>query len=221
MPSVAVGYTCFYTLEQTTAFVCGCFGLRRQERVVFGLQGGDVMYQQGFSLIELLMGLAIAAIVLPWASAGYKELIESIEREDTAQLLISGLRSARSEAIARNRTVVLRAIDNEWGRGWRITLDDKEKTVLMERRANARVMDNGPVKRRVRFGNQGEALHPSGAFQAGTLHVCAKRGPLSHHQVILAPSGRVRLESVKTEQALCEKGLKAKSGRATLSASRT
>lgn len=80
------------------------------------------MYQQGFSLIELLMGLAIAAIVLSWASAGYKELIESIEREDTAQLLISGLRSARSEAIARNRTVVLRAIDNDWGRGWRITL---------------------------------------------------------------------------------------------------
>lgn len=179
------------------------------------------MYQQGFSLIELLMGLAIAAIVLPWAGAGYKELIESIEREDTAQLLISGLRSARSEAIARNRTVVLRGIDDDWGRGWRITLDDKDKTVLMERRASARVVGNQPVKRRVRFGSQGEAVHANGAFQAGTLHVCAKRGPVSHHQVILAPSGRVRLESVKAEQALCEKELKARSGRAALSASRT
>ena len=133
------------------------------------------MYQQGFSLIELLMGLAIAAIVLPWANAGYKELIESIERKDTAQLLISGLRSARSEAITRNRTVVLRGIDNDWGRGWRITLDDKEKTVLMERSASARVVGNQPVKRRVRFGSQGQALLPSDAFQAGTLHVCAKR----------------------------------------------
>ncbi|SDA89077.1 type IV fimbrial biogenesis protein FimT [Pseudomonas sp. NFACC15-1] len=179
------------------------------------------MHQQGFSLIELLMGLAIAAIVLPWASAGYKELIASIDRKDTAQLLISGLRSARSEAITRNRTVVLRGIDNDWGRGWRITLDDKEKTVLMERRASARVVGNQPVKRRVRFGSQGEALHPSGAFQAGTLHVCAKRGPVSHHQVILAPSGRVRLESVEAKQALCEKGLKAGSARAALSASRT
>ena len=179
------------------------------------------MYQQGFSLIELLMGLAIAAIVLSWASAGYKELIESIEREDTAQLLISGLRSARSEAIARNRTVVLRAIDNDWGRGWRITLDDKEKTVLMERSASARVFGNWPVKRRVRFGSQGEALRPSGAFQAGTLHVCAKRGPVSHHQVILAPSGRVRLESIEAEQALCAKGLRAGSGRAVPSASKT
>ncbi|MGX1171341.1 GspH/FimT family pseudopilin [Pseudomonas sp. R151218B TE3479] len=179
------------------------------------------MHQQGFSLIELLMGLAIAAIVLPWANAGYKELIDSIERKDTAQLLISGLRSARSEAIMRNRTVVLRGIGNDWGRGWRITLDDKDKTVLMERSVSARVVGNQPVKRRVRFSSQGEALHPSGAFQAGTLHVCARRGPVSHHQVILAPSGRVRLESVDANQALCEKGLKARSARAALSASRT
>lgn len=86
------------------------------------------MRQQGFSLIELLMGLAIAAIVLPWAGTGYKELIESIEREDTAQLLLSGLRSARSEAIMRNRRVLIHGIDNDWGKGWRITLDNKEKT---------------------------------------------------------------------------------------------
>ncbi len=85
------------------------------------------MYQQGFSLIELLMGLAIAAIVLPWAGASYKELIESIEREDTAQLLINGLRIARSEAITRNRSVLIQGIDNDWGRGWRIMLDNKEK----------------------------------------------------------------------------------------------
>ncbi len=91
----------------------------------------------------------------------------------------------------------------------------------MERPASARVVGNQPMRRRVRFGNQGEALYPSGAFQAGRLHVCAKRGPVSHHQVILAPSGRVRLESVEAEQALCEKGLKARSARAALSASRT
>lgn len=166
------------------------------------------MHQQGFSLIELLMGLAIAAIVLPWVGASYTELIEATERKDAAQLLASGLRSARSEAIMRNRTVVVRGIDNDWGRGWRITLDDNEKTLLMERSARARVIGNWAVKRSVRFSSQGEALLPSGAFQAGTLHVCAKREPLSHHQVVLARTGRISLRSEKTEQALCEKDLK-------------
>ncbi|MDR6961994.1 type IV fimbrial biogenesis protein FimT [Pseudomonas brassicacearum] len=166
------------------------------------------MHQQGFSLIELLMGLAIAAIVLPWACASYTALVEATERKDAAQLLASGLRSARSEAITRNRTVVIRGIDNDWGRGWRITLDDKEKTLLMERSGRARVIGNWPVKRSVRFGSQGQALLPSDAFQAGTLHVCARREPISHHQVVLARSGRISLRSEKAEQALCEKGLK-------------
>ena len=106
------------------------------------------MHQQGFSLIELLMGLAIAAIVLPWACASYTALVEASERKDAAQLLASGLRSARSEAITRNRTVVIRGIDNDWGRGWRITLDDKEKTLLMEHSGRARVIGNWPVARR-------------------------------------------------------------------------
>lgn len=179
------------------------------------------MHQNGFSLIELLMGLAIAAIVLSWAGASYKELIGSTRREGTAQGLLSGLRIARSEAINRNRRVSIQGIDNDWGKGWRITLDDQEKTLLSERRDQARVVGNSPVKHRVRFGSQGEALHPNGAFQAGTLHVCAEREPVSHYQVVLAPSGRVRLATVKAEQALCEKGLKAASGPATLSASRT
>jgi len=116
---------------------------------------------------------------------------------------------------------LIHAIDNDWSKGWRIMLDDKEKTLLKERRSSARVVGNSTVKRRIRFGSQGEALHSNGSFQAGTLHVCAKRRPVSHHQVILAPSGRVRLESIEAEQALCAKGLKAGSGRAVPSASRT
>jgi len=163
------------------------------------------MHQQGFSLIELLMGLAIAAIVLSWIGSSYTALLESTERKDAALALASGLRSARNEAITRNRTVVIRGIDNDWGRGWRITLNDEEKTLLMERSGSARVIGNWPVKRSVRFGGQGEALLPNGAFQAGTLHVCARREPVSHHQVVLARTGRVSLRSEKTEQALCEK----------------
>ncbi|WP_422776395.1 GspH/FimT family pseudopilin [Pseudomonas mediterranea] len=166
------------------------------------------MPQQGFSLIELLMGLAIVAIVLPWASSSFKALVESTERNDTAQLLASGLRSARGEAITRNRTVTIQGIDNDWSRGWQIRLDDDDRTLLEQRSNRTRVVGNWPVKHRVTFAGHGAALLPSGAFQAGTLHVCARYEPVSHHQVVLSPTGRVSLRSKVTEQALCAKNLK-------------
>jgi type IV fimbrial biogenesis protein FimT len=166
------------------------------------------VHQQGFSLIELLMGLAIVAIVLPWANSSFKTLVESTERHDTAQRLASGLRSARSEAITRNRTVTIQGIDNDWSQGWQIRLDDDAGTLLEQRSNRIRVVGNWPVKHRVTFAGHGAALLPSGAFQAGTLHVCARHQPISHHQVVLSPTGRVSLRSEESAQALCEKHLK-------------
>ena len=64
MPSVAVVYTCLYTLENPTgagrSFAITSQGSRGSQLS----REGNAMQQQGFSLIELLMGLAIAAIVL-------------------------------------------------------------------------------------------------------------------------------------------------------------
>lgn len=162
------------------------------------------MHQQGFSLIELLMGLAIAAIVLPWAGSGYKALIDSIERKEAARLLASGLRTARSEAITRNQTVAIKGIDNDWSQGWQIILDGNEQALLIQRSSGARIIGNWAVKHSVRFAGHGQALLPSGAFQAGTLHICAKHQPVSHHQVVLSRTGRVSLRSKEAEQALCE-----------------
>ena len=77
------------------------------------------MHQKGFSLIELLMGLAIAGIVLHLVSPAFAALTESNHREEAAQSLVSGIRSARSEAITRNQTTVIHGINNDWGQGWR------------------------------------------------------------------------------------------------------
>ncbi|MGF6204669.1 GspH/FimT family pseudopilin [Pseudomonas frederiksbergensis] len=185
------------------------------------------MHQQGFSLIELLMGLAIAGIVLLLVSPAFAALAEANHREEAAQSLISGLRSARSEAITRNQTVIIHAIDDDWSQGWRIIADvsgkgheDTRNPLLFEQRSSARVpiVGNWRVVSFVRFSGLGEPLMPDKAFQAGTLHLCAAREPVSHLQVVLAATGRVRLNNQKVEQALCaeEKRLKAKSARAAL-----
>lgn len=185
------------------------------------------MHQRGFSLIELLMGLAIAGIVLLLVSPAFAALAESNHREVAAQSLISGIRNARTAALTHNQNVVIHGIDGDWSQGWRIILDisgkgpeDSSNPLLVERASDARVpiVGNWHVQRYVRFSHLGQPLMPGKAFQAGTLHLCAAREAISHQRVVLAATGRVRLDSKKTEQALCaeEKRLKAKTAHATL-----
>jgi len=185
------------------------------------------MHQRGFSLIELLMGLTIVGIVLQLVSPAFAALTESNHREEAAQSLVIGIRAARSEAVARNQAVVIHGINGDWSQGWRIILDisgkgykDSNNPLLAERQSGARVpiVGNLPVGRFVRFSGLGEPLFARGAFQAGTLHICAAREPVSQQQVVLAATGRVSLRSIKAEQALCagEKRLSSPNGRATL-----
>lgn len=81
------------------------------------------MSQQGYSLIELLMGLAIGAIVLLLVSPAFATLTESNQRDQAAQSLIEGIRNARTTAITRNQTTVIHGINGDWSQGWRIILD--------------------------------------------------------------------------------------------------
>ena len=184
------------------------------------------MPQQGFSLVELLMGLAIGAIVLSLVSPALATLKESNHRQQAAESLISGIRNARSQAITRNQSVVIHGIDGDWSRGWRIILDvsgegveDSSNPLLVEHASDGRIpiVGNWFVSRYIRFSSLGQPLMPGRAFQAGKLHFCSTREPVSQLQLVLAATGRVRLTSEKAEQALCRKDKALRSsGRAAL-----
>ena len=173
------------------------------------------MFQKGFSLIELLAALAIAAIALQLASPALAAYAQSLRREDAANVLASGLRSARTEALTRNQTVIVHALNDDWGQGWRIILDisgrghlDPDNPVVLQRQMGTKVMivGNLRVRRFVRFSSLGEPLFPGGGFQAGTLFICDQRTSMTHQQVVLSKTGRVSLRHDKAEQALCASG---------------
>ena len=170
------------------------------------------MKQRGFTLIEMLLGLIVTSFLAQLAVPGFKGLLESQQRQSAAQALASGLRYARTEAIAHNRAVVIHAKDEDWSLGWRVILDvsgrghlDDDNPVLLERESNGRVpvAGNGPVTSQVRFSGLGEPVFAGGGFRAGTVHVCGKDQAQSLYQIVLAPSGRISLRSERAEQALC------------------
>jgi type IV fimbrial biogenesis protein FimT len=173
---------------------------------------GRHMKQRGLSLIELILGLFLSGILANLAVPSLKGLLESQRRQGAAESLASGVRYARTEAIARNRTVVIHALDDDWSRGWRVILDlngrghlDDDNPVLLERQDSGQIpiVGNTPVRTQIRFSGLGEPLLSAGAFSAGTVHVCATDQQLSLYQIVLAASGRISLRSNKTEQALC------------------
>ncbi|KJZ54127.1 MULTISPECIES: GspH/FimT family pseudopilin [Pseudomonas] len=170
------------------------------------------MQQRGFTLIELLLGLIVSGILANLAVPSFKSLLESQQRYSAAQSLAGGLRYARAEAVARNRPVVIHALEDDWSLGWRVIVDvsgrghlDDDNPVLLERRDSMRgtIVGNGPLKSQVRFSGLGEPIFSGGGFRAGTVHVCAREQAQSLHQIVLAPSGRISLRSDSAEQALC------------------
>ncbi|RMM37116.1 Type IV pilus bioproteinsis protein FimT [Pseudomonas coronafaciens pv. coronafaciens] len=165
------------------------------------------MRHAGFTLIELLIVVALVAILANIATPSFKELIDSSRGLATAQELASGIRSARVAAITRNQIVTIHAIDDDWSNGWRIILDpngkgpDENDTLLVERANDGKSRVAGSRKRARQMSFNG--LGGLRGRTNDTLHVCAWAQPVSNYRVIVAATGRVRLEDNKKASALC------------------
>jgi type IV fimbrial biogenesis protein FimT len=83
--------------------------------------------QRGFTIIELVVTIALVAILLRLAIPSFTTWIRNTQMRSVAEALQNGIRSAQSEAVRRNRQVVFaltndepalnaNAVDN--GRNW-------------------------------------------------------------------------------------------------------
>lgn len=164
------------------------------------------MKQAAFTIIELAVTMVIIGLIVILAVPAFSEIVMSQRRLDVAQQLASGIRTARTEAILRSRPVVIRAIDEDWSKGWQIVVDPKnseDDLVLTERTRSGKVpvFGNQHVARQIRFNALGS---PSDSgFVSGSLFICAANDTLSHHTVVMANTGRVRIESVPKPEKLC------------------
>jgi len=90
------------------------------------------MKQSGFTLIELMVVIAIAVFLITSAIPGFQSFIQNNRLSTTAHQFVTSINLARSEAVKRGKHVTLCKSDNSstcvtsngWEKGWIVFVDD-------------------------------------------------------------------------------------------------
>ncbi|WP_395682625.1 GspH/FimT family pseudopilin [Dokdonella sp.] len=74
----------------------------------------------GFTLFELMIAVAIVAILAAMAFPSYRDFSQRMNVTNSTNQLVGALNTARSEAVKRGRQVAVIANGGDWSRGWQI-----------------------------------------------------------------------------------------------------
>lgn len=164
----------------------------------------------GFTLVELIVTLVLAALVLTLGVPSFQEMIRDNRLVATVNELIGALNLARSEAIKRGvRVTLCKSADGAactasggYEQGWIVFVDpndnaavDADETIIrvfqaIPTGAGMTLTGNAPVARYISYVATGATQLTSGAFQAGTLTLCA--APKAR-RIVINSVGRVRV----------------------------
>lgn len=162
----------------------------------------------GFTLIELMITLAIVAIVLAIGVPSFQGMMRDNRLATQTNTFLAALNLARSEAIKRGRRVTLcksaSGATCEGGggyqQGWIVFVDPNDNAVVdageMILRVegampgNLSLTGNSTVQSYVSYVGDGTSRLVGGGFQAGTLTLCAAPKARS---IIINSVGRVRV----------------------------
>ncbi len=162
--------------------------------------------QMGFTFIEFLIATAIATLIMALAVPSFSALVQDARLSSSVNGMVRGLQLARSEAIKRQRTIVIckgepeYGCDNSraWNDGWLIFVDNDmshdvspgEPTIWSQSALNEQTslsFNAFPTDNYVIY-------YPNGAASSnGTFIFCDDRGSDTAKALILARTGRLRV----------------------------
>ncbi|NJN46950.1 MAG: prepilin-type N-terminal cleavage/methylation domain-containing protein [Candidatus Competibacteraceae bacterium] len=170
------------------------------------------MKQNGFTLLELIVTMAIAAIVLTVAVPSFQGIIRNNRIASHTNDFTSSLNLARSEAVKRARRVVLcKSTDSAscdtssagWEQGWIVFVDidndaavDSDDEILRVYGAPEGVetiTGNTNITNYISYTQQGFTRLTSGAFQAGTLTFSLCDSQNKKREIVINSMGRPKL----------------------------
>lgn len=169
------------------------------------------MKSQGFTLIELIITVAIAAIVMAVGIPTFQDTIRESRLTTSNNQFIGALNLARSEAIKRGSRITLcpsqgaNCDSGGYDQGWIVFNDRNSNATVDAGEAIVRVFEkmpegmtltgNGNVDTYISYAADGASRLNSGAFQAGTLTLCKDS---SGRQIVLSSPGRLRTVKLTT-----------------------
>lgn len=81
-------------------------------------------HANGFTLIELIITIAIAGILAGIGIPSFNQAIRNSRLTTSINRLVSAMQFARSEAIKRSKSVTVRKIGGTWSDGWTVFVDE-------------------------------------------------------------------------------------------------
>lgn len=158
-------------------------------------------YVCAYTLIELLTTMAITSVVLSTGMPALTEMHHNQKLRTASNDLLSSAVLARSEAVKRNRPVLVKARDGDWNRGWIVFADLNDNAdfesgepliAQLDTPDGIMIKGNAPVARYLRYTPTGQTKRLGGAFQAGTLRLCHSSGKPPMRRLVLSATGRLR-----------------------------
>ncbi len=145
---------------------------------------------QGFTLVELLITLALLAIVANIAVPAFDGLITRNRQQALMEQVEAILVNARADAILKRRTVEIcgsadgQTCSNDWASGWLVRTSDNQLLQLTQLPTHDELRWSG-FKQSIRFRDNGSSPTGNGRF-----YQCHKQQVV--WQLILNRQGRLR-----------------------------
>ncbi|MDG4559694.1 MAG: Tfp pilus assembly protein FimT/FimU [Candidatus Competibacter sp.] len=173
--------------------------------------------ETGFTLMELMVTVAVAAILLFVGVPTFQETINNNRLTSNANALVAALNLARSEAIKRNTRVTLcKSADGasctaggDYAQGWIVFADpnangaiDAGEPIIQVGQAlsgGLTLTGNGVggVADSISYVSAGVSQSNGGGPQNGTLTLCKTGYTASSRQLVLTRGGRLRVEKAE------------------------
>ncbi len=167
--------------------------------------------QAGFTLIEVMIALVVAAIVMSIATPSFITMTQNNRIATQTNDLVTSLSLARSEAVKRGlRVTVCKSTDNAnciatggWHQGW-ITFVDADNDAAVDE-GEILIRAHGPIGGGNTFNGTGNTANyisyvssgfsqlTSGGLQSGEIILCDSRGfGATARALVLSASGQIR-----------------------------